>query len=495
MTRLTRTPKSPIWRGALLAALLASTALGGFAAADARAETAAPATPPAITPAVPAQMVPDFADLVARVKPAVVSVTTHLKVDPAAMEGIPTPFGMLRPAHPQAVEAKGSGFIVDANGTIVTNNHVVKDAKSVSVTLADGTVLPATIVGRDARTDVAVLRVKAGHKLPWLQLGDSGQVRPGEWVVAMGNPFGLGGTVTAGIVSALGRDIGSGPYDNFLQIDAPINHGNSGGPLFTQDGRVVGINTAILSPSGGSIGIGFAIPSNMVSKVVADLEKTGHVTRGFLGVETQPVNPTIAAALNLGKGDASGALIASVSTDSPAAKAGLKPGDVIQAVDTRKVATPRDLAVAVADVKPGDTAKLDIIRDGAHQSLDVTVGTMPSEQVASASPPAQQEGVGLALAPLTPNLRQQLSLDDSVNGAVVAQVRPGSPADAAGMHTGDVILGVGNHAVGSPAEAVKAIHGATQSGKAVALRVMRDGHTAYVAIDPAKHGSSGTANG
>ena len=221
-------------------------------------------------------------------KPAVVSITSKLKAEPAEMEGpMPFPFGQMVPGQQRAIEARGSGFIVDPNGIVVTNNHVVKGAKSVTVVLDDGTQLPAKVVGTDPRTDLAVLKVDAGRKLPYIQLGDSSTIRPGQWVVAMGNPFGLGGSVTAGIVSAEGRDIGAGPYDQFIQIDAPINQGNSGGPLFTQDGKVVGVNTAILSPSGGSIGIGFAIPSNTVKTVVAELEKTGHVTRGYLGVEAQ----------------------------------------------------------------------------------------------------------------------------------------------------------------------------------------------------------------
>ena len=282
-------PRSRL-RAPLLACLLGATALSGIITI--RHGFAADATPPAqqtaIQPTAPSRTVPDFTDLVARVTPAVVAITSEFGPQMAADEdGGMSPFGMLRPNHPHAVEGRGSGFIVDADGTVVTNNHVVKDAKSVTVTLADGTQLPARIVGRDERSDLAVLHVDAGHKLPFIELGDSAQVRPGEWVVAMGNPFGLGGTVTAGIVSALGRDIGSGPYDNFIQIDAPINQGNSGGPLFTQDGHVVGVNSAILSPSGGSIGIGFAIPSNMVKTVVADLEKDGRVTRGYLGVEAQ----------------------------------------------------------------------------------------------------------------------------------------------------------------------------------------------------------------
>ena len=220
-------------------------------------------------------------------------------------------------------------------------------------------------------------------KLPYIQLGDSSTIRPGQWVVAMGNPFGLGGSVTAGIVSAEGRDIGAGPYDQFIQIDAPINQGNSGGPLFTQDGKVVGVNTAILSPSGGSIGIGFAIPSNTVKTVVAELEQTGHVTRGYLGVEAQTVADAMSKALHLDQ--KGGALIAGVQPDSPAAKAGIEPGDVIASVNGQKVANPRDLAVDVANVKPGDTAKLDVVRNGEHQTVTATVGQMPNEEQAASA--------------------------------------------------------------------------------------------------------------
>lgn len=328
-TETTRAPR--LWRrSAIAAVLLAGTALGGFAVGHAglaatEAAPGAPVNPPGS--GMTGHTLPDFTDLVTQVKPAVVSITTKLQASPAADEDGPQlpmpfrqfPFGGMGPQMgPQAhaIEARGSGFIVDANGTVVTNNHVVKDAKSVSVTLDDGTQLPAKVIGRDARTDIAVLKIDAHKQLPYIQLGNSANVKPGEWVVAMGNPFGLGGSVTAGIVSASGRDIGAGPYDQFIQVDAPINQGNSGGPLFTQDGKVIGMNTAILSPSGGSIGIGFAIPSDMIHTVVAQLEKTGKVTRGYIGVEAQLVSDNMAKAMHL---DAkSGALIAGVQSDTPA---------------------------------------------------------------------------------------------------------------------------------------------------------------------------------
>ncbi len=484
-------------RGALVVGLLSTTALAGFAAGHAGfADTPQPAP---IQPAAPAQTLPDFTALVGRVRPAVVSVTNELQPQVAADEGgAQTPFGMMTPQHPQAVEARGSGFIIDPDGIIVTNNHVVKDAKSVSVTLSDGTELPAKIVGRDPRTDLAVLRVSAGHKLPYVQLGDSKDAKVGEWVVAMGNPFGLGGTVTAGIVSARGRDIGSGPYDDFLQIDAPINRGNSGGPLFTQDGRVIGVNTAILSPTGGSIGIGFAIPSDIVKSVVAQLEQNGHVTRGYLGVQAQPVSTDMATALNLPKRTPAqaGALVAEVEPDSPAAKAGIKAGDVITGVDGKTVGNPRDLALDIAAVKPGDQAKLDVLEDGQAKSMSVAVASLPSEDEAGMPGAAgQHEGVGLALAPISPEMRSQLDLPEHMKGAAVAEVRPGSPADQAGIQQGDVIVGVGTEAVNSAQQAVHAIRQAAHSNHTVALRVFRDGHTAFVAIDLGKNSGAGSNAG
>ena len=494
-------------RGAFLASLLGATALGGFAAFHGvLADTTAPAV--AIAPTAPPAVLPDFTALVARVEPAVVTITSKLNVHQAADHGMQQmPFGfalppgmhMQRPDHARAVEARGSGFLIDADGNIVTNNHVVKDATSVTVTLADGTQLPAKIVGRDERSDLAVLHIDAGHKLPYIELGDSAQVRPGEWVVAVGNPFGLGGTVTAGIVSALGRDIGSGPYDDFIQIDAPINQGNSGGPLFTQDGHVVGVNSAILSPTGGSVGIGFAIPSNMVKSVVADLEKDGHVTRGYLGVEAQPVQSAMAAALHLSgttSPSGNGALIAGITADSPASKAGLQPGDVIRAVDGKQVHNPRELAVDVGGEKPGTQAKVEIIRDGSPQTVTVALAALPGENAAPVGEHQGHGGLGLGLAPLSPEVRGQLDLPQHTRGAVVSEVRPGSPAEQAGIQESDVIVGVGTQAITSPEQAVRAIREAAGKGNgdAVALRILRDGQTAFVAVNLNHDGNKNSNN-
>jgi len=474
-------PSKPWRRAAFAAALLATTALTGLAFAQ-----PGPVNPPAAV--APQAVLPDFTNLVAQVKPAVVSITTTIDAaqaeGPRAQAPLPFPFNQMVPHGPQGVhQARGSGFIIRQDGLIVTNNHVVKDGSSVSVTLDDGTELKAKVVGTDPRTDIAVLKIEAGKPLPFIQLGNSRDVRPGEWVVAMGNPFGLGGTVTAGIVSAVSRDIGSGPYDQFIQIDAPINQGNSGGPLFTQDGKVIGMNTAIFSPTGGSVGIGFAIPSDMIRTVSNQLASTGHVTRGYVGVGTQPVSGAVAKALHLP--DNSGALLASVESGSPAAKAGLQPGDVIEAVNSQKIASPRDLALTVASVSPGEDAKFHIFRDGQDRDVDVKIGEQPAEKAAHAraDEPSGHGQLGLALAPLTPDAREQLQVPEGMEGVLVRAVRPGSPAEEAGLRPGDVIVGVGNQKVNSAADATKAI-GSALGGKnhAVALRVLRDGTIAFVGV-------------
>ncbi len=491
-------PRPRAWRrSALAAVLMAGTALGGLAVgqgglAATEATPGTPVNPPGTSVQNP---LPDFSSLVTQVKPAVVQITTKLQrtaSDEDQMQQLPMPFrqfpfgggmGPFGQPGPQmrAVEARGSGFIVDENGTIVTNNHVVKNAKTVSVTLDDGTILPAKVLGTDARTDIAVLKVDANKSLPYIQLGNSENVKPGEWVIAMGNPFGLGGSVTAGIVSAQGRDIGEGPYDHFIQIDAPINQGNSGGPLFTQNGKVIGMNTAILSPSGGSIGIGFAIPSDTIKTVVAQLEKTGKVTRGYIGVEAQQVSQTMAKAMNLGQD--SGALIAGVQNDTPASKADIQPGDVITSVNGKAVKNPRDLAINIAAVQPGEDAKLQVLRDGQSKTVSVKVGQLPGEQMAkNESPQQSREKLGVALAPLSPEMRNQLDVPDGTKGVVIREVQPGSPADQAGLQSGDVIVGVGGKSVDSPSAAANAIRTAAKD-HAVALRVIRNGTAVFVGVN------------
>lgn len=501
---------------ALSLALLAGTSLG-LAAPQAYADQAPNSAPSAAAPvsrSTEAQALnesaavqknfkplPSFEPLVKLVRPAVVSVTVHLKVQNQASQGqgeqgppglpFPFPFPFPHPQQPQAVEAKGSGFIINSKGYIVTNNHVVRHAKSVQVTLSDGERLPAKIIGTDKGTDLAVIKIDAKHPLPYLEFGDSSKVEPGQWVIAVGNPFGLSQTVTTGVVSALGRDIGDGEYDSFIQIDAPINEGNSGGPLFNQKGQVIGVNTAILSPTGGSVGIGFSIPSNMVKYVTSELIKQGHVTRGFLGVSAQLITPEMAQAMGIPMhdGQAEGALIAAVAPNSPAAHAGIKPGDVITKVNGKPVKDPRDLAVDISETRPGKNAHIDYLRNGKTSSVTVSVETMPTNTAAAfgngptQSGPARQGQLGLSLAPLTGADRQQLNLPSGVQGAVIAHVQPNSAADTAGLRPGDVIVGVGSTMVTDPDQAVKAIQAAEKNGaKAVALRVMRGNQAIFVAI-------------
>jgi len=333
-----------------------------------------------------------FAPLVAKVKPAVVQITS-LSGGRIRRQEIPElegPFGeMLRRYFEQQGQtfseprqrALGSGFIIDPAGYIVTNNHVIDGAQEVSVTLSDGSEHRARMIGRDEKTDVALIKIDAGHDLPYVAFGNSDEAREGDWVLAVGNPYGLGGTVTAGIISAHGRNINEGPYDDFLQIDAPINPGNSGGPLFNQSGQVVGIDTAIYSPSGGSVGIGFAIPANVAKSVVSQLRKNGSVARGWLGISMQSLTPSLAKAVGLT--DAKGVLVDEVTPNSPAVAAGLRQGDVIMAFNGRSVRNARDLALAVAETPAGERATVSIWRDGHGTSLSVLLRTQPVTKVSA----------------------------------------------------------------------------------------------------------------
>ena len=504
-------------RRGMAAVLVATTTLAFGAGAELTSGRLAGLVPSAEAQAIKPQALPtrlpDFSGLVKQIKPAVVSITAILKNgagdtdDQGGDQGggeaspfpFPFPFGMApqQPEH-RTVEAKGSGFLIKPNGTIITNNHVVADASSVSVLLDDGSQLPAKVIGRDPRTDLAVLKIAppGGKPLPYLELGDSQNVEPGQWVIAVGNPFGLGGTVTAGIVSARGRDIGEDSYDSFIQTDAPINRGNSGGPLLTQDGKVVGVNTAILSPSGGSIGIGFAIPSDTVKAISQQIIDTGHVTRGYLGVTAQGVTDAMAKALSLpgtATADQRGALVASIQDNSPATHSGLKPGDVITTVNGQHVGTPRELAIQIGQIRPGASATIEYVRNGKTASTTVTIAKLGS----GSGETAQQAGrsFGLTLGPLTSDVRQQLGLDEGTHGAVVQQVTQGSPADQAGLQTGDVIVGIGDHTVASPAQAANALHQAISSNQTIALRIVRDGQMLFVAVQPPSANDGGGDNG
>ena len=493
-----RNPTHRFRRTAFAAALLAATAMSGVAVwqiVPAAAQTPTEHTAPIDVGHPAAQALPGFGDLVQKVTPAVVTISSTMR-EQSEDQSSPFPqgspqarefgrfFGMPNQGATHIVHALGSGFIVDSQGHVVTNNHVVKDATDIQVTLADGRKLPAKVIGTDPKTDLAVLQVKSDTPLPHLALGDSDAARVGDWVVAVGNPFGLGGTVTAGILSARGRHIGQGPYDDFLQIDAPINRGNSGGPLFAQDGTVIGVNTAIFSPSGGSVGIGFAIPSSVVKQVVGQLETSGKVERGWLGVAAQQITPTMAKALGLPA--ATGALVAEVQKDSPASSAGIQPGDVITKIGAQPVKDPNALAQMVALLHSGSDQPMTVRRDGQDKTLNVGIAVQPGEDATVQSAAAEQgPKLGLALAPLTDEARQEMNLGPNQKGVVIADVKQDSPAQTAGLQSGDVLEMVGSQAVTNPQQAVKALLASTQKSGAVALRVIRDGHKVFVALSAA----------
>jgi serine protease Do len=452
------------------------------------------ATVPASAPPAPAQAAPGFADVVARVMPAVVNISTTRAAEeisapsPQAPPGSPLEemlrrfFEMQRGAPHGETHALGSGFIVDPAGYVVTNNHVIDGADEIVVVLQDGSKLPAKLVGRDEKTDLALLKVDAGKPLPSVAFGDSDAARVGDWVVAVGNPFGLGGTVTAGIVSARGRDLNAGPFDDFLQIDAPINPGNSGGPTFNVEGEVIGVNTAISTPNGGSVGIGFAVPSGLARQVVAQLRENGHVDRAWLGVSIQQVTPELARALDLG--EPRGALVAEVSADSPAAKAGLKHGDVIVSFDGQPVKTAHDLPRLVAEADTGAALPIDVWRDGGKVELKASLAAKAPERVAEADQPAaENHSLGLALSSITPPTRRQLDIPEQVKGVLVTGVKPGSAAAETGIRPGDVIEQVGRKPVASPGEVADAVRGAKHDKRdTVLVLVNRGGQERFLAI-------------
>jgi serine protease Do len=474
------------WAAGFLALALGTTALTTLPLS---AQPTAPAAPAVV---LPHQRGPQgFADLAARVAPSVVRVTVtgRAEATPASVEippelrGTPLePFfrqferGQRAPRGEQRGEPRrslgqGSGFIIDQAGYIVTNNHVVGEAASVKVELTDGRELPARVIGTDPQTDLALLKVEAGGPLPAVTWGDSDSLRVGDWVVAMGNPFGLGGSVTAGIVSARGRQIGAGPYDDFIQTDAPINPGNSGGPLFNANGEVVGINTAIYAPAGGNVGIGFAVPARMARHIITDLQQDGRVARGWLGVSMQPLNAELASALRLP--DTRGVLVAGVEPGSPAASAGVKAGDVVVGIDGRPVALARDLAVAVAEAAPRSTATLTLLRDGQRVEQVVTLGQReaPRQEARDTEAP---RGASLGL---------RLSAGKAGEGVTVAAVEPGSIAATRGLQAGDVILRAGEREVRRPEDVSQAVAAARGAGRAaIALQVARGGGNAFIAL-------------
>jgi len=452
-----------------------------------------------------------FADIVERVKPSVISVRVKIneKVSKdessddspfqpgspmerffrrfGGPEGLPGQRGGPRGGR-GGVTGQGSGFFISADGFAVTNNHVVDGADKVEVTTDDGKTFTAKVIGTDARTDLALIKVEGGSEFPFAKLS-TGKPRIGDWVLAVGNPFGLGGTVTAGIVSASGRDIGSGPYDDFIQIDAPVNKGNSGGPAFNTEGEVMGVNTAIYSPSGGSVGIAFSIPATTVTTVINQLKDKGSVSRGWIGVQIQPVTAEIAESLGLKK--AEGALVAEPQADGPAAKAGIESGDVITAVNGTPVKDARELARTIGGFAPGNSVKINVMHKGQDKVVNLTLGQLPNTVEAKAETDKSDRG-GASRGTDVPRLGMTVAPAGTVAGAgkdgvVVTEVDPKSAAADRGFKEGDVILEVAGKTVASPGEVSDAIKAARADNKnSVLMRVRSGGSSRFVALPLAK---------
>ncbi len=450
-----------------------------------------------------------FADIVEKVRPAVISVRVKAESEPqltlnrelpfpkgSSMEQFFRRFGMPdgtpnRPRGRNFVSGQGSGFLISADGYAVTNNHVVEKADTVEVAFDNGKTYKAKVIGTDPRTDLALIKID-GDNFPFVNLSEK-QPRVGDWVLAVGNPFGLGGTVTAGIVSARGRDIGAGPYDDFIQIDAPVNKGNSGGPTFDVSGAVIGVNTAIYSPSGGSVGIAFAIPAETVKTVVAQLKERGKVSRGWIGVQIQPVTKEIGESLGLKSNE--GALVAEPQKGSPAVKAGIEAGDVIVSVDDERVKDARELSRRIGSLAPGSKIKLGVIRDSKERTMELTLGELPNQQEARAQGSrgdrdydrndrrrdrgerdADGPRLGLSLAP-----------GGDEPGVVIADIDPNGPAADFGFRPGDVILDVAGKSVSTPAEVRRALADARTDGKrSILMRVKSERGTRFVAIPLAR---------
>ena len=506
---MSQSPKrtSPTSARSLRGKLLGAGAAGALALAagmilpqlpSALAEAPAP-----VTQGMQAVGPSSFADMVDRVKGAVVSVKvttvdqtaeadvetrracrracrrcrpTIRSIASSSASAAPTgPHGM----HPHKTQALGSGFIISPDGYVVTNNHVVESATDVTVTLDGGRTVPAKVIGADKKTDLALLKISAAGTYPYVDFSPNAP-RVGDWVIAVGNPFGLGGTVTAGIVSARGRDIGSGPYDDYLQIDAPVNRGNSGGPTFNEKGEVVGVNTAIYSPSGGSVGIGFAIPTEVAKDVIASLKENGKVTRGYIGVQIQPVTQDIADSLGLKS--TNGALVAQTQADTPAGKAGIATGDVITGVNGVKVDGPRELSRKIAGLGPNATAELTYIHNGSEKTASVKLGVLPDKEAKLETPHAptgktELSKFGMSLAPAAdmPNAGN--------DGAAVTDLDPDGVAAQKGLRSGDVILDAGGKPVSGPEDVVHALDAALKDGRtAVLLRVKSGDNTHFLAL-------------
>ena len=496
--------KTPRFTAALMAAAVVGAGFAGYGAS----RLAAPAHAQAVQLDAPV-VAPGFADVVEAVSPAVVSVRVRARVDtvsgraPGGFDFRGSPFEDLPEGHPfrrffdrefgdrfnerqpdrprrARPISQGSGFFISGDGFLVTNNHVIDNGEEFTVITEDGTELDAALVGADPRTDLAVLKVDADRDFTYVAFGDDDATRVGDWVVAVGNPFGLGGTVTAGIVSARGRDIGAGPYDDFLQIDAAVNRGNSGGPTFNLSGEVVGVNTAIFSPSGGNVGIAFAVPASVASGIVAELIEDGNVQRGWLGVRIQPVTDEIAESLGLA--EASGAIVADPEEGAPAQRAGIRAGDVITAVNGAPVDGPRALSRAIADFDPGSEVTITVQRDGRARDIAVELGELPSLQELAGQPrapsrsdgvePSAMAGLGLTLVPA-----------EDGDGVLITDVDPDSPAFQAGIRAGDVIREVNNRSVASAADVEERFGEVAEAGRGAALlRLEGENASRFVAV-------------
>jgi serine protease Do len=463
--------------------------------------TAAIVTPVA-TPAQAQGGRPDsFADLAERLSPSVVNISTSQNVAAPDTPAPPIPRGSpfedlfrdffdRNQRGPRQVSSLGSGFVITEDGFIVTNNHVIENADEIVVNFADGSSLPAELRGTDPKTDIALLKVEPEAPLPAVSFGSSERMRVGDWVIAIGNPFGLGGSVSAGIISARDRDINAGPYDDFIQTDAAINRGNSGGPLFNLEGDVIGVNTAIISPSGGSIGIGFAVPSDLAANVVNQLQEFGETRRGWLGVRIQTVTPEIADSLGL---DAPrGALIADVTPDGPAEAGGIQPGDVVLSFDGDPVDQMRDLPRMVADTPVGETVAVEVWRRGAIETVSIDIGRLDEGETAAAAEPDGDDSApnadaasifGLTLEPLTAQRRADLDLPDDLDGVVITGVETDSDAARKQMRPGDVIVEVGQEPVTTPGQVIDRVEEARQSGrKSVLFLLHNEGELRFVAL-------------
>jgi serine protease Do len=455
------------------------------------------------------QSLPDVADLADRLLPAVVEISVETKVG-AGGPGVPnvpqlpddSPFKDFfddfmkkrqgdNSDKDRTVSSMGSGFIIDATGLVVTNNHVVEGAEAIEVHMQDGTIMKAELVGRDAKTDLAVIRVKSDKPLPTVSFGDSDKLRIGQWVIAIGNPFGLGGSVSLGIVSARNRDINAGPYDDFIQTDAAINKGNSGGPLFSLNGDVMGINTAIFSPTGGSVGIGFSVPANTAKSVVNQLVKFGETRRGWLGVRVQQITPDIAESMSLQ--GVKGALVADVTKDSPGAKAGIEAGDVVLQFDGKPIREMKELPRAVAEAEVGKKVTVKVLRKGKEVDVTVELGRLEDgeKQIAASSgstvtPATTVTALGMTASTITKELREKYKLDEKIKGAVITEVAKDGAAEEKRLEPGDVIVEAGSRQVENASDISTAISEAEKDGKSSVLFLVakagKEGETRFIAL-------------